>query len=279
MTVKKTRADRILEAVKTGDADALEASISSTVPEIHVHTHLTRDAEDPDDDEEKKKTEDEDPDDKDDKEEEKTSDEDPIAAVNERMDRIEDSIAKMRDSIAKLAKDEEPEGSGKKDDEDLDAPGADTGNLESLNDPGISVDPGEVKGTTDSRGLVDQFRETLSVAEILAPGIGLPTFDARASGAKTSDALCGLRRRALTSAYADADKRELVAKVLAGRKPEFAKMTCDAIYGLFAGAGALVRDANNKRPYAGVTFGSNAGTSRPSVADFAAKAAEMWARK
>lgn len=275
MAARKTRAARILEAVEAKDADALEETIGASMPEIHVHTHLTRDADDPEPDAEKEKTEDADPepdDDKDDKE--KTEDADPIAAVNERMDRIEDSIAKMRDSIARFVKDDAGEAEPAV---ELTQPGSDEGNLESLEKPPVSIDTPVVVG--DSRSLAEEFRETLSVAEILAPGIGLPTFDAKTSPKKTADALCALRRRALRNAFADADKRQTITKVLAGRKPAFDAMTCDAVYGVFVGAGALVRDANNRRPYTGVTFSSTQDRKPASVEDFAAKAAAMWARK
>lgn len=276
MAARKTRAARILEAVEAKDADALEETIGASMPEIHVHTHLTRDADDPEPDAEKEKTEDADPepdDDKDD-EKEKTADEDPIAALTERVDRIDDSIRKMRDSIARFVKDDAGEVEPAV---ELEQPGSDEGNLESLEKPPVSIETPIVVG--DSRALADEFRETLSVAEILAPGIGLPTFDAKTSSKKTTDALCALRRRALRNAFADVEKRKTITKVLAGRKPAFDAMTCDAVYGVFVGAGALVRDANNRRPYTGVTFSSTQDRKPASVEDFAAKAAAMWARK
>ena len=80
-------------------------------------------------------------------------------------------------------------------------------------------------------------------AEILAPGIQLPTHDAKADAKKVRDSLCALRRRALESALAGATTRDSVAPLLAGR--EIQKLTCDALHATFVGASELVRRANN----------------------------------
>jgi len=86
--------------------------------------------------------------------------------------------------------------------------------------------------TGDSAALLTVFQEALSGAEILAPGIQLPTFDAKAAPAATTVALCTLKRNALATFLGTAagqtwgDSLSVKAAALEG-------MTCDAINGLF----------------------------------------------
>lgn len=89
----------------------------------------------------------------------------------------------------------------------------------------------------DSAFFADSFQETISIAEILVPGIGLPTYDAKAKPKVTFDALCSLRRRALDKAANDDDLKGLISATLAGRSLD--KMSCDAIRTLFRAAGAM----------------------------------------
>lgn len=108
-------------------------------------------------------------------------------------------------------------------------------------DPTLDSDPDpDDKGTKtgDSAGLAAQFQETLSQAEIIAPGIALPTFDAKAVRKKTVDALCVLRRRALRKAL-EGEDADTVESVLSGA--DLSKMTCDAVAPFFNAAVAAVK--------------------------------------
>jgi hypothetical protein len=111
----------------------------------------------------------------------------------------------------------------------------------------------------DSTSMRQEFQETLARAELLASGITMPTFDAKTPAKTTFDALCGLRRTALTRAMSDADKAAHI-KLMAGDTPDFSKMTCDAVGTVFLAASELVRLQTNKtigRPNgAAATFGT-----------------------
>lgn len=98
---------------------------------------------------------------------------------------------------------------------------------------------------TDSASMRDAFVDTMARAEILAPGIKLPVFDAKATSKVTIDALCGLRSKALTSAYADPTRKDHVISMLGGKPADFAAMTCDSAELIFRGASELARIANN----------------------------------
>jgi hypothetical protein len=54
----------------------------------------------------------------------------------------------------------------------------------------------------------DSFNKTVARAEILSPGIKVPTYDS-ANAKKTADSICSLKRRALTAAFADAKKKSI----------------------------------------------------------------------
>src|SRR5262249_47744554 len=54
----------------------------------------------------------------------------------------------------------------------------------------------------DSVYLGDSFQDTLAKAEVLAPGIALPTFDVKAAPKRTLDSIIKLRKTALDLAYA-----------------------------------------------------------------------------
>ncbi|MBU9340700.1 DUF2213 domain-containing protein [Burkholderia multivorans] len=103
------------------------------------------------------------------------------------------------------------------------------------------LDPQAAK-TGDSTALRDQFQEALSRAEILAPGVRLPTFDAKAARKKTVDAICVLRRRALRAALEN-ENAELVKPVVGGAN--VASMTCDSVTAFFNAASELVRNKNS----------------------------------
>ena len=55
------------------------------------------------------------------------------------------------------------------------------------------------------------------MAEIVSPGIQIPTFDAKARGSVTANALCKLRRRALDAAMLTEDGRAVILSYLNGR--------------------------------------------------------------
>ncbi|WP_236577898.1 hypothetical protein [Burkholderia glumae] len=139
-------------------------------------------------------------------------------------------------------------------------------------DPDDNPDTKAAK-TGDSKGLADEFRQALSLAEILAPGVRLPTFDAKAVRKKTSDSLCVLRRRALRAAL-DNENAETVKSVLGGA--DVTGMPCAVVAGYFNAAAALVKGKNT----AAVTRKTGDGAAAGGAAekkDINVVHAEFWA--
>lgn len=104
-----------------------------------------------------------------------------------------------------------------------------------------AADPNAPTMTGDSASLVAEFQDAKSRAEILAPGIKFPTFDAKANKKVSVDALCSFRRRALTVALAG--EHEDLVKVVTG-DADVSKLTCDSARAFFNAASELVKRKN-----------------------------------
>lgn len=114
-----------------------------------------------------------------------------------------------------------------------------------------------------------------SQAEILAPGIKLPTFDSKK--VKTADAICACQRRALETAYGTDAGRQAIEPFLAGRAPEFATMDASAVATIFSGAAALRRHMNNQAGGRGAIATTDFGRVS-TVASINQQNREFWAR-
>lgn len=103
--------------------------------------------------------------------------------------------------------------------------------------------------SNDSSYLMESFRDTVAMAEIIAPGIKMPTYDKAWHPRVTYDNLCRLRRAALTKGLDDAATREIIVAAR-GRKTTDAavikKLTCDSARLLFAATGAAKKNLNNQ---------------------------------
>lgn len=102
------------------------------------------------------------------------------------------------------------------------------------------------KDAAPSLALKTEFQQVRASAEILAPGLKLPTFDAAQPQRYTTDAMCLLRRRAL-AAHMKTPEGEEVTTMLNGGKPlQLQKLTCDAATVIFNSAVAFAQDRNSK---------------------------------
>lgn len=217
---KRSVWDRLATAFKANDEEAFKEELEAAKDEAggegqHIHVHLGQ-----------QEPGEADP--------VKTDEADP---AEERFSRIEASLATIAEAVAKLqkpeapAKDEDPDPEEEKPSEVKDE------------DPEEKEEP-EKKPTMDAAAVSEQFRDVLSRAEILAPGIALPKFDAKAPKLMV-DAMCALRAKALQQAYDTAATRPHVEAV-AGLKPDFKKMKCDHAAVVFRGASELIKAANSR---------------------------------
>ncbi len=97
----------------------------------------------------------------------------------------------------------------------------------------------------DSAYLVDSFRQTVALAEILAPGIRIPTFDRSMKPVTGYKQICSLRRQALDLAYHQPDGRSVIEAVNGNRAFNARDAGCSKVRNMFLAAAAMKRDANN----------------------------------
>jgi len=103
----------------------------------------------------------------------------------------------------------------------------------------------EAAKAKDSAYLADSFQDTVAMAEILVPGIRIPTYDRAAKPGQTFKKICGLRKQALDIAYVQPATRGVIEDMLGGKTLDTKNMTCDAARILFRSAAAAQRSANN----------------------------------
>lgn len=168
-------------------------------------------------------------------------------------------------AIAKLVKDSEEEKEKTQTDDDDDE------NSEKTED-----DDDESDGqTTDAAPTSAQWKDAMSRAEILAPGIRLPTMDAKATPKKMRDALCGCKRRALDSAVSG-EHADRLRPLLAGHNVKDA--ACTTVDALFVAASEIVKSANNAHgARTSVTVKDFGGVT--TVADINKRNREAWSNR
>lgn len=137
--------------------------------------------------------------------------------------------------------------------------------------------------------VVPDIQTIVSYAEILVPGIMVPTFDS-ATPQATVDGLCAFRRKVLTNAMEITETHNVIKNLLANKN--IATMTCDALDSTFVGAAELVRAHRTNvgkpsspmiatSPLSGrLQFGGTPpANGAPSNARFNQIAAEFWAKQ
>jgi len=230
-TTKRTWMDRLRTAFKAQDEAAMEEALEEAK------------AKDSDDDEE----------DKDDGKA-KTGDAAAIQALTTAVSKLTADVAKL----AKLVKDAD-----KPDDEDSDGKKTD----DEVLDPESAGHNGEAKGKVLSG---DTLKAVIAKAEILAPGVQVPTGDSVGT-----DAVENLQRKALITCIQGSEGgRQAVSTFSQGR--DISKLTGDALAAVFNGAAELIRVRNNDAAKPRVNtndFGKAA-----SISDINARNREFWAK-
>jgi hypothetical protein len=122
----------------------------------------------------------------------------------------------------------------------------------------------------------DSAKTILSRAEILSPGIKLPTTDAKASTADQAAALCKCQRKALDLAYQTDAGKAAIAPFIGGMTADFEAMPVAMVNTAFMGASELMKALNNGRAHASAAPTKDFG-KRSTVADINQRNREYWA--
>jgi len=246
--------DKLLQAFGAKDTRALDEAITEIEqatkgggmqPHIEVHNHMTKDEES----EEEKKEE---------KKEEKATDQAPSwfsafkGAMDAQFKAINDRLDAMDDEKEEEEK-EKKEGMDRKthnDDDDDDDKRARNDDEQILGELEFEAPPGTgdaAKRARDSGYLQESFQDTLAKAEILVPGISVPTFDRAADPRKTFKKICDLRRTALDLAYNHAATRGLIDAALSGRELNTKSLSCRDVRTVFNAVAGIQAQINNSR--------------------------------
>lgn len=115
-----------------------------------------------------------------------------------------------------------------------------------------------------------------SRAEILAPGIKLPTLDAKMNTKDRAAALCKCQRKALDLAYQTEAGKKAIAPFLGGKTVDFEKLPAALVHAAFMGASELVKAHNNAGTTRSAAPTRDFGKAK-TVADINAANRKFWA--
>lgn len=148
-------------------------------------------------------------------------------------------------------------------------------------DDGDLTDP-ETAAKLDESGVKlytgDAAKTILPLAEILAPGIKLPTMDAQTTDAQRAQALCSCQRRALDTAYKTDDGKAVIDTFLGGHTADFGKLPVPLLHAAFIGAANLMKARNNDQ-HTRVSVNVTDFGKTTDVATLNTKNREFWAKR
>lgn len=208
---KKTKwSDRLRRAFMSKDADEVEK--------------LASEAESMDEESEEEKAERE-------AAEKEKGTQDALSQIVKRLSAMDDDIQAIKKAQAEDDDEDGDDDDAKKTDDDGDL--TDPKEAEKLDQSGVDLYTGDAAASIPAR------------AEILAPGIKLPTMDAKASTKDRALALCKCQRRALDVAYKTDAGKAAIDAILGNKTHDFAKLAAPLVHSTFMAASELVKAANN----------------------------------
>lgn len=255
---KKTWGQKLIAAITTNDADGIEEAIREGAEEMPERVEPTLGTQD---DEINTVGEND----------EKFHKEmmDAIGALGAKIDDLAKSMTACMEAMTPRMTDSEPdEGEDqKKEDEKAVA--------ETEDEAACMVEPGKAIPTGDAAfSMVRQ--NTISTAEIIAPGLKHGTLDSTGSRKSQREAIHGMRVAALESGLRGPNAN-VVRRYLGAKQPK--NMTMDAVFTAFRAAGDAVAEANRKGAYSRPATVPTADAGVVSTADINAKNRAFWSRK
>ncbi len=148
-----------------------------------------------------------------------------------------------------------------------------------LDDDAVAELPDDADKTkvTDSACLESNFQETLSLAEIIAPGLRFPVYDKTAKANATAHSICAIRRMALESGWASRDTQPIIASVTGKKDFDVRAMTCDSLRTAFRSVAAVKRMQNNAVSLHAAAPNAQAARTPRNISELNAALAAHWA--
>lgn len=215
----------------------------------------------------------------------------------DRVTKLEDGFDKVAKSVDRMAK--VLDAMGRANDEGTGTPvppskEGEDGDLTMTDPPGVDAELMEADPVPEQErmrmgdaaytarratGIAALLKDTVARAEVLVPGVKMPTWDS-ADGTQLSKQLCGLRRSVLVQVASS----ETGAAVLGNYAATVKTMSCDAVRFLFRDASDKRRALNNQRNQPSPMFGDHAANLRgyrnqqqAIIADINKRNNEYWA--
>jgi hypothetical protein len=265
--------DRAMAALTSGGADAMKAVLTkdeegagiSSTPNMNFHIHngggpagATTLAPVKDEKEEKEEK----------GEKKEGMDEEMPPWAKKMTDSLESRFKKIEDRL--FAKDAESEAEEEIEEEGEGESEGDVEDAEPEEEMGMGSHGKDKKAAKDALAVRKQyFQAIVSGAEVLAPGLKLPTFDAKMGGKATVDAGCVLKRRALMAHAHTKDGADNISSLLGGKKKlDLKAMTCDAVGILFNGAVAMVTQDSMTVDLSAASHANMGGKPIASISEF-----------
>jgi len=243
---KRTWLDRLMTAMKAKDEAAIEEALEEGKESMDEESEEEREAR-----EAKEK-------------EAKTGD--ALSQILSKLKAMDSDIQEL-----KKARDEESEEERRaREEKEREAKTGDNGDLTEAETAG-KLDEWDVDLYTG-----DAAASIPSRAEILAPGIKLPTLDAKMATKDRAAALCKCQRKALDLAYQTEAGKKAIAPFLGGKTADFSKLPPALVHATFMGASELVKAQNNAGAARGATPTRDFGKVK-TVADINDANRKFWA--
>lgn len=176
---------------------------------------------------------------------EESEEEKAAREAKEREGKTSDALSRILDRLTAMDEDIQELKKANADDSDEDD---EDGEKKETEDEGDLTQP-ETAPKLDEAGVKlytgDAAKLIPSLAEILAPGTKIPTFDGKTTDAQRAQALCSCQRRALDKAYKTDDGKAVIDAFLAGQPADFAKLPAPLVHAAFIGAANLIKARNN----------------------------------
>jgi hypothetical protein len=284
---KRTLWDRVSTALKAKDEEALKEAIEGKAEDAEldpgetskggshvVNINLNHGGSDKAKDEEGEGEKDEEKD----KDDPLTKIADSVGGLCKRMDDFGARLEKLEGGKADDADDPEDDDTGEARKEEGEQYG---GQAKDKAKDGKGKDGKAKDGKAkDSATLAAAFQDTLARAEILSPGIKVPAFDKAMAFEKTSEILCGIRRRALDKAFATDGGKAVIEPLLEDGKLDTKGMSCKETRIMFNAASEGMKRANANDDDGEGTRARDTGTTEIKTIDGINKSAkDFWAKR
>lgn len=141
--------------------------------------------------------------------------------------------------------------------------------------------PGAVKAK-NSNLVAQEFRDTVAAAEVISPGIRIPTFDRKRLPETSFRDIFNLRRRALDAAIRDKDMAAIIKEVRGNRpltSDGLKQMTNRQVRDLFYSVAAVRKNKNNDEMSRGSIDTENAIGTTLTPADVNKRNSEYWSKR